>query len=409
MDAQLLKSLKSAEVVTDLDAIARRFDESVREFTSQRNGEATMHTTVEVDREQRVVRYRKNSTRPLASAVKTPAWNPQQVQALAESRGVVWQEGFGERVVPYWASDQRVDSHGDIVLQNWTFDQFETNPVMPWSHTWSALPVGVAIDWQVAQRSEADYQGPALWLLGLFATAEMSDFADRTLRMVKSGFVRAGSVGFISKKVIDVRDPEERAKLGLGTYGYLLDENSLFEFSPCTLGANAGAMTILGAAKARGQLQAEDLELMRELVRAQYARTKDVAGWQARDGELVALGRALYPKVEFAPRPKSVELPFSALEERVLRGYVPGTSTKSEPTTQEQLLARLAAIEERQLAQEQVLLGISARVEDVAQTLAAREDEPVAEPVESETESKDAAGLGAAIARVLPKLAGTTK
>jgi hypothetical protein len=46
-------------------------------------------------------------------------------------------------------------------------------------------------------------------------------------------------------KVINVQDDTERARLGLGRYGVILDDNTLLEFSPTSVPANSGAIALL--------------------------------------------------------------------------------------------------------------------------------------------------------------------
>ena len=119
------------------------------------------------------------------------------------------------RAVPYWASDERPDGHGDIVRQQWSFEEYSKNPVLCMGHDWVGPAIGRGIDYEVRQRSDADYKGPALWMLALFAEAEAQAENDRVFRLVRSGFMSAASVGFYSDRVIIVEDEQERAELPL--------------------------------------------------------------------------------------------------------------------------------------------------------------------------------------------------
>lgn len=219
--------------------------------------------------------------------------SPEEGRKMAEARGIGWTDEFVDRFVSYWMSDERVDSHGDIVLQEWDFGGFRKNAVMPFNHNWSGAPVGYMVQEGVADRKDRGYSGRALWGTGLFATRSMFEWADTVFRLVKSGFLKAGSVGFISHKVIDIKDEEERAALGLGRYGFILDKNELLEFSPTLLGANKGAISVLAQAKGKGLLEPRDFDLIRELSRLENHHDPD--SWRKDDGTLVSCARFLFP------------------------------------------------------------------------------------------------------------------
>lgn len=225
-----------------------------------------------------------------------------EVQAKAEALGIEWSDSFNGRAVQYWGSDERVDSVGDIVRQNWDFEDFAKTSPMPFSHNWSQPPVGRIIDWQVTERSDASYKGPALYLLGLFATKDQWEWADTVYRLVKSGLLRGGSVGFRPLKVLDVKDDKERTTLGLGRYGVVFEESSLLEFSPTSIPANPGAVALqMRSSKQKGMsFFPKDLTMIRELLRqgaTEQAKPKDY--WMSSEAVLLAVGRELFPDMKF--------------------------------------------------------------------------------------------------------------
>jgi len=229
-------------------------------------------------------------------APKTPSGNA--LQELAESRGVTWTAEMKNRAVPYWASDERVDGEGDIIRQRWHFDEFEKNSPMPFNHKWQEPPVGKIIDWRIRTRKDADYEGPALWLLGLFATKDQWEWADTVFRLVESGVLPGGSVGFYSTKIVDIKDEEERAELGLGRFGFILDENHLLEFSPVTMPANPGAVTIQNC---KGLLP-HDMHMIRELKRLEiHGEHYQDEGerWAKTETMLLGIARTLWPNEEW--------------------------------------------------------------------------------------------------------------
>lgn len=278
-----------------------------------------------------------------------PSYKATDIEALAKQRDIEWSDDHTGRVIGWWGSDERVDSDGDIVLQNWNFKSFESNPVMPWAHGWDDYPIGSALDWQVVTRKSKDYTGPALWILGAFPPAEVSSDADKAYRLAKAGILRGGSAGFGSKKVWKVTDPAERKQLGMDANGVILDENLLWEFSPCTVPANQGAYTQLVSAKSKKALNPEDVNFMRELARFRIATgSRDAEEWEEQDRAICAMAKLLFPKAEYQAH-RDLDEPVSS-DCNILKGYVSGAH--EEEITVDQ---RLASIEE-------VLVGLSDRV-----------------------------------------------
>ena len=317
-----LTKLKSAVTVDDPALVRDRLERA-----SKRAKGELPHTTCDLKADGQLVLRKQTASvvvaAPAAKQIVVPS--TRELEALARQRELPWQPELAERVIPWWASDERVDGHGEIVLQNWHFEEFADNPVIPFSHEWWAPPVGNALDWKVLNRVHGDYVGPALSLLTVFATKETWEWADTIFRLLKARFLRGGSVGFWSAKVIDVTDPEERAQLGLGPWGFLLDENHLLEFSPTTIGANPGTFTVLSASKSRGELQPKDMLMVRELARMQ-AKETDVGKdeWAETCARILSMSRALFPKFDFKPESRDLDLPLidAPPEDRRVKGAV---------------------------------------------------------------------------------------
>lgn len=336
-----LKKLKSAEVIEGPDKVSKRLADMIEKRAKEQAG--FLGHTVICNRDDgpsviaKASAFSLKETEVKANAeLGTPSVDT--LRQLAQKRGRKWKDGLEKRALPYWGSDERPDGHGDIVRQNWLFDEFEKNSPMPYSHEWHKLPIGNILSWKVLDRAEPDYKGAALWLLGLFSTFEESQRADEVFRLAEAGVLRGGSVGFYSTKLIDVKDEAERAKLGLGRWGLILDQNHLLEFSPTTLGANAGALTILSRAKSRGLLKATDFDVIRELARQEVIRSKaaDIAEqWEEKDGTYLAFAKMLFRDHDFKEH-SDVMVPFESDEERRLKHY-PVPSQKAGATTEEQL------------------------------------------------------------------------
>lgn len=266
-------------------------------------------------------------------------------KTLASARGMEWREEYKDRMVPYFASDERVDGHGDIVRQSWDMGEFEKNSPLPYSHEWWAPPVGRAIDWRVVQRSEPDYSGPALWLLGLFATKDDWEWADTVFRLVKSGFLPSGSVGFYSNKVIDVKDEDERTELGLGRWGLVFEDNHLLEFSPTTIPANEGAHSIARALSSVGKdlLLPQDVTMLREIVRRDVGDDKEK--WFEGEQAILHIARSIWPDEEFVAH-RELDVPLTLEPPRVRTRTHAHAVTREEPKeVTEPLEKRLTLIE----------------------------------------------------------------
>lgn len=203
----------------------------------------------------------------------------EDLRRMAQDVGIEWRQDYAQRVIPYYASDERPDRHGDIVAQDWNFDNFAKNPVVPFGHDWSAPPIGNSIGWEVVDRKDDDYTGPALLLHNLFAPADVWPFADSIFRLVSSGFLKSSSVGFYPLEILRVEDPSERSELGLGPWGVIYMRSELVEHSVVTVPANPGAVSLLRQAE---NLLPHDyfaiLELARQGTRAGQNTEKD---WSA--------------------------------------------------------------------------------------------------------------------------------
>lgn len=357
-----LENLKSAEVIADLE---KAFDLlSARTAAAEALPVGRKGVTTIERAETGAIKVTKASDFGISSGDGSPALPAaEEIKRLAELRGLKWDPKYLERAKMFWASDERVDAHGDIVRQVWHFDEFAKNSVMPYSHDSHKLGVGKWIDWRVLERRSSDYSGPALWALGLFATQEVDEVADRVFRHVDAGLLSAVSVGFYSTKVIDVKDEAERQALGLGRWGYILDENHLIEISPTLIGANPGALVTWQNAKARNLLRLEDFPHLRELQRAALRRGKgDVEAWSEQDKKLRAIATTLFPGIEWREHKN--------LDEPVVGKASTLDAPPAAPTAEEKgLVDRVAALEELVKSQSAEIKKLTGAFSDSLMTL----------------------------------------
>lgn len=308
-----LKDIKSAEVMSA---------EQVSEWYQTRQAKLNDPQTI-ITLTDKGVSTMKSTNRAI-DADGVPALS--QLKNMAENAGIPWNDDYADRAAAWWASDERVDRHGDIVEQTWKFDEYEQNPVMLFSHEWGLPPIGGVIDYQVRTRYEGGgYNGPSLHLVGLFATQEQWEWADTIYRLQKARFMRAGSVGFLPGTVINVKDKEERSKLGLGEWGMIFTDNMLIEWSPCSVPANPGATgipTVIAPMKAAGLLRPGDLQVLREYKRRQLEPTRDNKRWLNEDAVLVTFWRLFFPEVK-TPEPTELDAPLLLKELEILSKETP--------------------------------------------------------------------------------------
>lgn len=359
-----LSTLKSARVIEDLgeafELVSKAHEEAAQSPVGRKG-----HTFIRQGKDG--LEFRKAMDMALTGDGAPVPPTKEELKALAERRGLKWDARYPDRMKTWWASDERVDAHGDIVKQNWHFDEFSKNSPMPFNHGWGGLSVGRHLDWRIIERRSPDYSGPALWLCGVFATPETDPEADRIFRHVDAGLLPAGSVGFFSKKVIDIKDEEERKKLGLGRYGYILDENHLLEFSPTMIGANPGALTTWQNAKSRGLLKPEDMPHLRELQRRNLARgAGDVEAWKTQDGQFRAMAKLLFPSLHLTPH-EELDTPVTEDDAaaRKAKAYTPPAAKAEAKSVEEKLAALTAQIETLTTAYNESMTSLSAQLNDI--------------------------------------------
>jgi HK97 family phage prohead protease len=139
------------------------------------------------------------------------------------------------RKVRFVFSDGTVDRAGDSIdPKGWQTDAFLANPVALWAHDSSAPPIGRASNvGPVGSKLMGDIE---------FMPADISAFAESIYRMVKAGFVKAVSVGFIPLEYSFVNDSKR-------PFGIDFKKQELLEISVCPVPCNPNA---LQEAKAQG-------------------------------------------------------------------------------------------------------------------------------------------------------------
>jgi len=215
---QLMQSIKSAKEATveQLQSVYKRYDSMMASGNAE-NNEVFLH-------QQNINLQVTDST-----------LSTKELEEIFEKAGVKYDKAYEGRVKLYKASDETVDSAGDIIRQGgWDFSRYKMNPVFAYSHDYDTLPIGKGIKWYV--------KDGALYIYNMFALPEANPWADMCLNLVNAQMLNGNSVGFIPKKVTRIEDENERAKLGLGRYGVIFEKSLLLEDSACALGCNPSAL-----------------------------------------------------------------------------------------------------------------------------------------------------------------------
>lgn len=305
METSIFDNIQSAEVVNP-EELPRLIEERSARLRAAGKSSDAAQTHIGSDADGRSILLKQTSSAIDRSSLPSS----DQLAALAKARGLEWADGSADRVFPWWASDERVDRHGDIVRQRWTFEAYAKNPLMLWSHDWNLPPIGAVLQEMVTGRTDGDYSGPALHLISLFTDAW--DWAETIFRLVRGGFLRTGSIGMFPGDVVRITDPEERARLGLGEWGLVYGmsvPNELVEWTVASVPSNIGAhLSTLRSMKSIGTLQFSDIQPLRELARRDIRRgRRDGAAWRDQDLSLLAIWHSLYPERVL---PEHVELDY---------------------------------------------------------------------------------------------------
>ena len=147
-------------------------------------------------------------------------------------------EEENSRKITFTITTEAKDRDGDIIRSDGIdTTQFEANPVVLFAHDARRPPIGRAIN--IDKGSGA-----------IAATAEFMDndvdtsgFSDMIFRMVRSGFLRATSIGFIPTKFEFLEDEEDEGSDPFGFFvGFDFTESELLEFSIVPVPANPEAL-----------------------------------------------------------------------------------------------------------------------------------------------------------------------
>ena len=174
----------------------------------------------------------------------------EELRHLARAAEVEVDDKFEERLLTFTASDETVDRYGDVILvdgelkgkkygKGWDVRNFQRNPVFMPFHSYSEVPLGVALETWTDQKGSRK----RLRMTVLMDDGEACPIAPRVLKAFKSRLMRTVSVGFLPLKdgVHIPQDENQRKEWGLGDYGYLFAHQELLENSAVSIPANPNA------------------------------------------------------------------------------------------------------------------------------------------------------------------------
>jgi HK97 family phage prohead protease len=188
--------------------------------------------------------------------------------------------GEGSRRVTFVLSDASVDRVGDtLAVDGWDLAAYRRNPVVLFAHDALAPPIGRM--WNI--RSDGAR------LLGdvEFASAETYEFADTIYKLVRDGYLKAGSVGFLP---VDYSFSDDR-RGGIDFF-----EQELLEFSVVPIPANANALV---QAAAKGLIGYRDIaSLKKDQVRPRAAPAPSTLSYCGTAQQRQALLRWEHPEIE---------------------------------------------------------------------------------------------------------------
>lgn len=140
-----------------------------------------------------------------------------------------------------------VDRDGEVVLADGgDFKQFLANPVVPFNHDYSALPVGRCL-WMTALRSpDSNLKG---WKAKTRYTARPKDqpesvewLPDTVFHFVQAGDLRGKSIGFIPLNIRAASRDELKSRPDWKDARHIISDWLLLEYSPCSIPCNQTAL-----------------------------------------------------------------------------------------------------------------------------------------------------------------------
>ena len=158
--------------------------------------------------------------------------------------------GFSEedQTVDAIVTTEDIDRDGEICLADGLdIANFANNPILLWGHEWEGPPktcLGHAVEWQKIGKT---------WRFKFWYDCQNNPDARLVFGLICSKSLRAYSVGFLPRKTVTLKSPEEdvmalpqdvRAKLLSGACKSVFAKWELIEVSNCLIGNNPNALKL---------------------------------------------------------------------------------------------------------------------------------------------------------------------
>ena len=213
-------------------------------------------------------RTSEKQTKP-AEIIEPPRLVPMtadQCKRMCDKVKLDYHPGYEKRVIERITTTEAPDRYGDIVrAKGANIESYKKNPVVMFAHNHSDAPIGKSIKlWMDSPtkswRSQDLHFGDEL---------DASGYYEYLFKMVASGAMPGGSIGFMPNEVKSDHTPTEREMLGLGRFGVEYLGWDYLEHSACSIPANpealANSLRAIGKPKLRGFFAPADLTRMESL------------------------------------------------------------------------------------------------------------------------------------------------
>jgi len=163
-----------------------------------------------------------------------------ECKKLCDKSGLRYLPGYESRVIERVTTTEISDRYGDVVRAKGINNvNYRKNAVVLFAHSHGDFPVGKSIkEW-----IDKSITGWRSWDLYFTDEVDPSGKSDLTFRMVDSGAMPGGSIGFIPGTMKSDHTPEERVELGLGRFGIEYVTCEKLEHSACSVPANPEALS----------------------------------------------------------------------------------------------------------------------------------------------------------------------
>lgn len=186
-----------------------------------------------------------------------------ECRKLCESVSFVYRPGYEKRIIERIVTTEAPDRDGDIIraagIDN---KQYRDEPVVMFAHNKEDFPVGRSLKEWIDKK----ISGWRSWDMYFDNDIDTTGRSDLVYRMVASGAMRGGSIGFVPLEAKYDHSEEEKKRLGLGKYGVEYKRINKLEHSACSIPANqealAAGLKSLDSTLLKKYICKEDLDTM---------------------------------------------------------------------------------------------------------------------------------------------------